>query len=215
MSSNAELEPGIHPTISNASEVLGIPIKNLREASKRSKQLMNILKSEVGDVVESSPLDLVALGSLAREEVVERSDLDYLIVIHGVLDPESVGLAREVIRLVERVRTDNIGLSAPGATKIFATTVSAPDLVERIGLEQDSNLTHTRRMLLLQESRSVCNPQLHGELQRAILQRYLYHHTADPLAVPRFLLNDVMRFWYTLTVDFEAKAGSPLSLHGD
>ena len=73
-----------------------------------------------------------------------------------------------------------------------------------IGLDADTNTNFTRRMLLLLESR-----ELHG--RRAALgdradPRPLPYESHTRRRPPRFLLNDVVRYWRTICVDFEGKA---------
>lgn len=62
----------------------------------------------------------------------------------------------------------------PGRRGLFGHIASAPGLTERIGLEQDTNVSTTRRLLVLEESVSVYRPDRRLELLRAILERYLF-----------------------------------------
>ena len=82
--------------------------------------------------------------------------------------------------------------------------VSAPELVERIGLEFDTNASLTRRILLLEEGVSVLRPDLHRDFVNVILGRYLLDDGRRGRP-PGFLLNDVVRYWRTIAVDYEAK----------
>lgn len=61
-------------------------------------------------------------------------------------------------------------------------------------------------MLLLEESVSLLNQDVHHEVVTATLRRYLELGHTTPQKVPRFLLNDVTRYWHTITVDYQAKA---------
>lgn len=85
------------------------------------------------------------------------------------------------------------------------------DLVERIGLEQDTNQTQSIRMLLLEESESLLRQDLHDDLLRSIVGRYLSDSEDAKPGPPRFLVNDVIRYWRTLTVDYAAKRHEQLS----
>jgi hypothetical protein len=84
--------------------------------------------------------------------------------------------------------------------------VGAFDLIEQIGLQNDTNHSLTRRMLLLEESVSLGNRLVHEKVVRAALDRYLTVIDAPTERTPRFLLNDVIRYWRTITVDYQAKA---------
>jgi hypothetical protein len=86
------------------------------------------------------------------------------------------------------------------------------ELVHLIGGEADSNRNTTRRILLLLESRGmVDDDRVRDRVVRNILKRYLqedlgYHAFHDwKRRVPRFLLNDIVRFWRTMTVDYATK----------
>jgi len=81
------------------------------------------------------PLDLVLFGSLARGEASERSDLDYLVVVHNL--PQDVTLSRSFISAAEELRL-KLGLEKPGATRTFGRLAFAPALTETIGLEEDT-----------------------------------------------------------------------------
>jgi hypothetical protein len=78
------------------------------------------------------------------------------------------------------------------------------DLREKIGRDEDSNANLTRRMLLILGSVAVCNEAVHGRARRALLAGYLEANVKDHRP-PRFLLNDLVRCWRTIAVDFESK----------
>ncbi len=59
-------------------------------------------------------------------------------------------------------------------------------------------------MLLLLESAAVLGPEVHGRCRTRVLDTYLQRGTKD-FRVPRFLLNDLVRYWRTVCVDFEGK----------
>ena len=97
----------------------------------------------------------------------------------------------------------------PGTTGTFGDLAFANELVHRIGGQDDTNINFTRRMLLLLESLSIGDDEVRKRVIRAVLNRYL---ADDPSwtwgtdkKLPRFLLNDVIRFWRTMTVDFADK----------
>lgn len=46
---------------------------------------------------------------------------------------------------------------------------------------------------------------LHQSLLGAIVDRYLVDYATPKPGVPRFLLNDVVRYWRTIAVDYQAK----------
>jgi predicted nucleotidyltransferase len=161
-------------------------------------------------------IDVILLGSYARREASPSSDFDYLIVPHSLPSSDEITLTRQLTEAVEDFidrldKTNNSSGSKPGSTGLFGKIQSAADLVERIGLEQDTNTTHTRRALILQESVSIYNPALHENLLRSILSRYLVDYAVAKFGPPRFLINDLNRYWFTVAVDYQAKRWERLS----
>ena len=147
----------MHPELASAVHALGITedTRPLETASNFSRKLVDDSRQFLADKLSPDlPVDVVVFGSIAREEASTASDLDYLVITHGLLDDPGAGV-QEVIEALEQLRDDELGLEAPGGTGIFGKLVAAPDLVERVGLEDDTNPHHTRRILLLTESVSI------------------------------------------------------------
>jgi len=194
----------MHEDLRRVVQQLGVEVPALERAARFSATSLEVAQRRLqqdrpGD---EGAFDVVVLGSLARLEATEGSDFDFLVVAHQL--PNDPRESRHLLASVQAVQKD-LELGDPGATGLFGSVVSATDLTERIGLEADTNQTHSRRILLLEESRSIYRSDLHRDLIRRIVERYLLdaEHRDPPIA--RFLLNDVLRYWRTLTVDYEAK----------
>lgn len=155
---------------------------------------------------ESDNTSVVVFGSFARGELTPGSDVDWSLLIDGPSDPEHVRIVQEVGRSLE-----SLGLQEPGATQTFGTLVGSHDLIQNIGGLNDTNQNLTRRILLLLESLAVTNPLVRDRILRGVLNRYIDSdtsvawHTHPAQVVPRFLLNDIVRFWRTMAVDYAAK----------
>jgi hypothetical protein len=54
-------------------------------------------------------------------------------------------------------------------------------------------------MLLILESVPVCNETVHSRARRALLEGYLQANVKDHRP-PRFLLNDLVRYWRTIAI---------------
>jgi hypothetical protein len=86
------------------------------------------------------------------------------------------------------------------------------DIIHQIGGESDTNKNTTRRVLLLLESAPIGKrTEAYERVIRGVINRYLEEDN-HPLSsdeksyrVPRFLLNDIVRFWRTMAVDFASK----------
>jgi hypothetical protein len=163
--------------------------------------------------LERTPLPddvaVVLFGSWGRSEVTPGSDNDWAFLGRSVQPDAEVpsgealpGLAPPPLAVVGAV----LGGEGrdPGATGIFGTTIAADRLVAAIGLDADDNRNLTRRMLLVLESVAVVGEELHREVLEQVVEAYLASARRD-FRPPRFFLNDVIRYWRTICVDFEAK----------
>jgi hypothetical protein len=92
---------------------------------------------------------------------------------------------------------------------------SSHSLVHDIGGQDDTNANTTRRVLLLLESYVPANRDGYDRVRRHILHRYVeddygLSFGSGQNIVPRFLLNDLSRYWRTITVDFVHKQRADL-----
>lgn len=192
----------MHDELAAVAAALQVNLPGLEQASATSQSYVKAAKEKLLDRLgDQQPLDIVLCGSIAREEASPASDFDYLVVAHGLLEQ-----ATHITTVLEAARQtgDDLSLEEPGRWGLFGRVIAASDIVERIGLEEDTNFSHSRRVLTMLESASVYRPDLRASLLHNIVQRYLADHTPGNL-VPRFLLNDVLRYWRTMTVDYQAK----------
>lgn len=147
---------------------------------------------------------VVAFGSLARNEWTSGSDVDWTLMIDGPTDMHHFDVAKGVEN-----RLAEAGYLEPGPTGTFGSMSSSHELVHHIGGGEDTNQNITRRVLLLLESVSLSDQVTHERVVRAILERYIVGDlpaTSKPqFRVPLFLLNDVVRFWRTMAVDYATK----------
>lgn len=153
----------------------------------------------------SPDTSLVVFGSVAREEVTSGSDLDWILLIDGQSTPEHKDQEREIERILA-----NADYVEPGRSGIFGKMVGSHDLVHNIGGEDDLNSNTTRRVLLLLESLPIGEREAYDRVRRQIVRRYLEDdrgltHAGGDVRIPRFLLNDLTRYWRTITVDFVYK----------
>lgn len=119
---------------------------------------------------------------------------------------------RQARTLAEAIKKSN--LTAPGAGGPFGNTIFSHEIVHCIGGPSDSNVNLTRRILLLLESRCFSASPTDTSLVwrnvvSNILERYfeedVHFSPKGKRRVPRFLLNDLTRYWRTICVDYAAK----------
>lgn len=192
------------PNIAALEQRLGVTWTSIRSAQVAATKR----RGELAQTVEglgSTDTSLVIFGSVARGEVTSQSDLDWILLIDGQSFPEHKLQQFEVERRLLEKR-----YIAPGSSGLFGTLVGSHELVHNIGGEDDLNSTTTRRVLLLLESCAVGSREAYDRVRRQILRRYLNDdrgltHSSGSVRIPRFLLNDITRYWRTVTVDFVYK----------
>jgi putative nucleotidyltransferase DUF294 len=174
----------------------------LLAARARTDDELKKLRAKVDDARLPERSSLVLFGSWGRYELTGESDDDWGLLLDNPdlnLDGPAVAAALEHLREVfdeER---------APGRQAYFGCAFHTGPLRDQIGLDEDDTRNLTRRMLLLLESVAVTGGQVHRGAQDRVLARYLEYHRRS-FRPPRFLLNDVLRYWRTICVDFEGKA---------
>ena len=149
-------------------------------------------------------VSLAIFGSLARGEWTSKSDLDWVLLIDGQVDETHFRIFQEV-----RKKLKDAGKIDPGTTGTFGDMAFSQGLVHQIGGSDDSNRNLTLRLLLLLESISVGDDVPRQRVVKAILRRYVADDPSwtwmSDRKIPRFLLNDIVRFWRTMAVDFADK----------
>ncbi|WP_320670827.1 hypothetical protein [Patulibacter defluvii] len=172
---------------------------HLLEARRRTERDLAATQRRLADVPLDPGASIVLMGSWGRRERTVGSDDDFLVLVAGDERPG----ARPALADLEGVL--GAGEAKPGTQEIFGTQVFVEPLASNIGLEDDSNSNLTRRMLLLLESLPVLGPEAYREAFARVIDGYLAGQAKD-YRPPRFLLNDLIRYWRTICVDFAGKA---------
>lgn len=192
MSNDAPLE--------RLARATGRKVPTLLAARERSRERTALRHNLLADLAGDDDASVVMLGSWGRCEVTSGSDDDLVLLVHGPARDN----VRPDLATVAALLREGDAFSTPGREGVFGDTAFSGDLVDNIGLDRDTNTNLTRRLLLLLESRALTNPQLHASARQAILHGYL-QDTIKDFRPPRFLLNDVVRYWRTIGVDFVGK----------
>lgn len=181
------------------------------KAVERRRELDEILSAEVSKpyTYASDAASLVVFGSIARGEWTTGSDLDWTYLVDGQANSDHLRIAQEIDRVL---KTHTERFPSPSQTGIFGNLAFSHEIVHQIGGQADTNKNTTQRVLLLLESVAIGKEcQTYERVVRAVINRYLEEDT-HPLTedgkayrVPRFLLNDIVRFWRTMAVDFASK----------
>lgn len=174
-------------------------MKGIEEAISFSDRKLETLRASLSGSMPSQQL-IVTCGSYARREASPSSDMDY----YSIIDSESD--ADETAKWDEKLRdeiTTQIG-KLPAEEGAFATNIDETELLQNYGGSRDSNKTITRRMLYLLEGDYLTRPDKFTALRRKIIERYVAHTPHDH-QIALYLLNDIIRYWRTLAVDYADK----------
>jgi hypothetical protein len=150
-------------------------------------------------------LTVFLAGSLGRRDVGERSDFDPFIVSIKTFDDA------EQARLTASLDTINAALGyEPFSNRRYIKVYPLSDLLKNTGDPQDdSENSLTARMLLLLESTDLANADTYCTTRDQVLSQYFRDQRGKESFRPLFLLNDVLRYWRTLCLNYEALRHEP------
>jgi hypothetical protein len=169
---------------------------HLFDARERTDRGLKKRRALLADLPHRPEASVVLMGSWGRGEVTEGSDDDFMVLLDGAEGPDVQPTIEEVSEVLDE---------EPSEDGPFAEPVFSNNLVHDIGLDADSNKNLTRRLLFLLESTPVSGDEgVYLSVRDKILSRYL-DESIKRYHPPRFLLNDVVRYWRTMCVDFAAK----------
>jgi hypothetical protein len=128
-------------------------------------------------------------------------------LIDGEANSDHLKISQQIQRLFLREEYEE-----PGPTGTFGNMAFSHDIIHQIGGQHDTNKNTTQRILLLLESCPIGRrTEAYERVIRGVINRYLEEdvhpltHDLKRYRVPRFLLNDIVRFWRTMAVDFASK----------
>lgn len=179
------------------SEAGGVDFPAIAAARARTERGLVERRETLAGLARHEDVAIVLMGSWGRLEVTGGSDDDFMCLVDAD-EREEVEPGIEAI-------WEALGRHGkpPGKTEVFGVPVFSANL-RTVGLEDDGNKNLTRRQLLLLESQVVAGEEVYREVKSGLLAAYLAEHRSD-FRPPRYLLNDVIRYWRTIAVDFEAK----------
>jgi predicted nucleotidyltransferase len=183
-----------YPQIEKLKEFSVSKLKNIRFELDE-----NLSNSEYKDKIT-----VITTGSYGRHEASEESDMDWFVIFDADL-PARDTIEKE-LKAVSSVVDNNI-LKAAGSTGTFGNDdaiLKYSNMLINIGGHQDSNISLTRRMLFLLEGTWLYGENRFVNYQKKLLQKYIKEGTPES-SVNRFLLNDIIRYYRTITTDFEHK----------
>ncbi|MPQ76823.1 nucleotidyltransferase domain-containing protein [Hydrogenovibrio sp. JE_KL2] len=148
---------------------------------------------------------IVTTGSYGRGEASQESDIDLIILVNdeNIVEDNSI-IQSELKQIADIIST--LVPAPTGSTGTFGTDEihSYDELTKNIGGNKDTNITMTHRVLLLLEGTWLFNENGFKELRANLLSKYIADE--QPAGqITSFLLNDIIRFYRTMTTDFANK----------
>ena len=182
-----------HPALAQRREQSKARLDEVRHAVKKC------------GIIRDQPLAIFCAGSLARMEAGAKSDLD-LFVIADEADDLHKRLFQ--IRLFSELMEINERLVFPPFSNDgeYLKVYFMEDLLSRTGSPRDDgdNL-FTTRMLLMLESQPIAQRHIYRRHLRTILDLYYRARNATSPFRPIFLLNDLLRYWRTMCLNYEER----------
>jgi predicted nucleotidyltransferase len=174
----------------------------LYKAQEDAADAIAVLRGAYAELDYGDDIGLAVIGSIGRYERTQGSDLDILILSErDSKDPKLVEVDTAVAELAQQ---RDFELSNPTGHPKFGV-YKPSELAREIGEDADSNTRMTVRMCLLLESVDVGGRATVSKTKESLMETYLAKNNLRDGVPPRFLLNEVVRFWRTMAVDFEGK----------
>lgn len=178
--------------------VTSVSASALERGHEYSDNQISALREAVGAIFPVNSKDIVLVcGSLARREAAGPSDVDCFLV-----SDDQDGREERLEKIKETVT--GLGLQKPSPEGAFAKPGTRKAIIQNIGGDEDSNTNITQRILVLLEGDWLFNERGFQDLRRSILRTYVKDGIPDD-QVALFLLNDIIRYWRTVCVDYEHK----------
>lgn len=185
----------------------------LSKVNELKQQLASSDKHLGGDSAGSRVACVYATGSFGRGEASEFSDLDSFIAGYS-LKLGGGGSTRALKRLDEICLKADL-VSAVRACKLpefdgdgeYLKHYAVHQLISSLGNpDDDIKNTFTARLLLLLESAPLLGEEVYQAIIDDVIATYWrdYDDHKEDFA-PSFLVNDILRFWRTLCVGYEAR----------
>lgn len=173
-----------------------------KQRKQNAELSINNLKDEMCEVFKKYDISIFAVGSIGRHEIGNNSDLDIFILSKDKIPKiEQYEIYSKLIEINRKLKFPEFSNDGQ-----FLTIHQLSDLKKFTGSPDDDSLNlFTTRMLMILESKVLFNPKLYNEILSDIIEHYLRDRNYVSTSFkPLFLLNDILRFWRTLCLNYEA-----------
>jgi predicted nucleotidyltransferase len=174
------------------------------ERNRISSARIEDLRKEISkiDVLNDDNISIFCAGSVARGEYGENSDLDILLTYNGL--SEAIEKLEANVKIALNKINNNLGYPPLSDSGRFLKLHPIDDLVSKTGSPlDDSENRFTVRLLLLLEGVYLNSSSLFELHKNEILKNYFRDQNAVRNYIPYFLINDILRYWRTLCLNYE------------
>ena len=181
----------------------------------RSYSRLQHLRSKISSLASLTDLPHLCIyvtGSFGRLEASVYSDLDLFFIDNGHTNANPISRIDKTLLDADLIRTVRELVFPDFSNDAEYLSIHYLDDIKRSlgGREDDFQNYFTARMLLLLESRPVHNDEIYRHIIEKIIQSYYrdYHDHVSGF-LPVFLINDIIRFWRTLCLNYEHRRNRP------
>jgi predicted nucleotidyltransferase len=181
-------------------------MKNIKSSKDFSisklEELQNVISlSET--ISTNNDFCIYTTGSFGREEAGHESDIDLFFIYHNEENKfskiQKILIDAELIKLTKELSFPDF--SGDGE---YLEVHNLNEIHKELGSRNDDYLNYfTARMLLILESKYLHNEKLYEEIIDKILDKYYVDFNKNETFHPMFLINDIIRFWRTLCLNYE------------
>lgn len=190
-------------------------MSDFKERKKFSEERLLEIKEKIGALESIKPfqdLCIFVCGSYGRKEAHQGSDLDIFFINYAIEDNplkksklnkvDEILLFADVIKTLETLKFPP--LSNDGE---FLQIHSLDNILKNLGSPNDDYANYfTTRLLLILESTPIFNKELHQKIiKKSVAKYFIDYEDHSENFKPIFLLNDVIRFWKTMCLNYENK----------
>jgi hypothetical protein len=165
--------------------------------------------AQIPELRRHNDLSIYVTGSYGRLEAHGQSDLDLFFVSDGerAIDRTTKTLIdASLIKIARELKFPPFSNDSQ-----YLQVHSLNEMLDKLGgAEDDFKNFFTARMLLLLESRPLFGESAYRRILTSIIDAYFrdfHDHTGD--FHPLFLVNDILRFWKTLCLNYENRRNRP------
>lgn len=175
----------------------------LKTAHEFSRRTLDTVRERIRTGPPGTAVHTVAIaGSLARLEASDQSDLDLIISLHPSGPGEAAPDPQPIMEWRDSL-CDELKLDRPNQSGVFHNPICRSHLAKIAGRSGEPYEDVAKRILFLLESEWLYNQDNYDTLLGEVIDAYSEDVRRDPRKNFVFLLNDVVRFFRSLCVNYQ------------